>query len=40
MEFYDNQPGDEARTYRDEACQEYRDYVDNGTEPEGLPDAT
>jgi hypothetical protein len=40
MEFYENQPGDEARAYRDEACQEYRNYIDNGAEPAGQPDTT
>lgn len=40
IEFHDNQPSDEARGYRDEACGEYRNYVDNGIEPEEQPDAT
>ena len=40
IEFYDNQPGEEARGHRDEACAEYRDYVDNGTLPAGRPDSS
>ncbi len=38
VEFHGNQPGEEARAYRDEACREYRDYVNDGTLPAGRPD--
>ena len=34
-EFYDNHPDEEVLGHRDEACGEYRDYVENGTLPEG-----
>jgi hypothetical protein len=33
-EFYDNHPSDDSRANRDKTCAEYKDFVDNGVEPE------